>query len=89
MSKKEEKLRRSVLSRDGNHDRDPAGVNRLSKRTTQVLAMAGVLAMGANPVRVPRIDFDAERGRFSSGDFHPDQCSCARCAAWRKAERGR
>jgi len=79
MSSKEEKLRRSVLARE----------SAPSRRTTQVLAMASVLAAGALPLRASRVDFDAERGRFSSGDFHPDKCSCAKCAVWRKAERHR
>jgi len=84
MSKKEESLRRSVLSREG-PERDRAARHRVM----QVLVTANVLAMGAGPLSPPRIDPNAERGRFSGGDFHPDMCSCAKCAAWRKAERYR
>jgi hypothetical protein len=84
VSKKEEALRRSVLSREGS-DRDRAA----KRRAVQVLATAGVLAMGAIPLNARRVDYDAERGRFSSGAAHPDKCSCAKCAEWRRAERYR
>jgi hypothetical protein len=83
MSSKEEKLRRSVLSRES------APSRHVSKQTVQALAMAGVLAAGGIMPGASRVDFSATRGRFSGGDFHPDKCSCAKCAAWRKAERHR
>ncbi len=83
MSKKEESLRRSVLSRKG-QDRDRSS----RVRAAQVLATVGV-AMGGLPFHRQRVDYDAERGRFPGGDFHPEACSCAKCAAWRRAERYR
>ncbi len=85
MSKKEESLRRGVLSREGS-DRDRAA----KRRATQALLAVSVVASGVSAlVPQPRVDYDAERGRFSSGDHHPDKCSCAKCAAWRLAERYR
>ncbi len=81
MSKNEEKLRRAVLSRESAAPRVPS-------RVAGILAAAGVLAMG-DAQRPVRVDHNAERGRFSSGDHHPDKCSCAKCADWRKAERYR
>ncbi len=81
MSSKEEKLRRSVLSRE-------SAAPRVSLRSAWVLAMASMLGGGVVP-RMSRVDPSAERGRFSGGDLHPDKCSCAKCAAWRKAERYR
>ncbi len=50
--------------------------------------MASVLA-GTGLGHQRSVDLNAERGRFSSGDFHPDKCSCSKCAEWRKAERRR
>ncbi len=81
MSSKEEKLRRSVLSRE-------SAAPRVSPRAAGVIAMVGALGALVGS-RATRVDYNAERGRFSSGDVHPDQCSCAKCSAWRKAERFR
>lgn len=84
MSKKEESLRRSALSRVV-QDRDRAARHRVAA----VLATANVLAMGALPFMPRRVNFEAERGRFSSGDHHPNKCSCKQCSDWRRAERYR
>lgn len=81
MTKKEESLRRSVLSRMG---QDRA---RMKRGAAQVVAIASVF--GALPFHKPRVDYGAERGRFDNGDFHPDGCSCKRCSEWRRAERYR
>lgn len=85
MSKKEEALRRSVLSREG-PGRDRAAKRR-ALHVLSVATMAGGVAMGGLPQR--RVNHDAQRGQFSGGDFHPDMCSCAKCTEWRKAERHR
>ncbi len=81
MSKKEEALRRSVLSRES---QAPA-----RHRVMPLLAMASVFAGTALSGRPVHVDLNAERGRFSSGDVHPDKCSCKQCSDWRRAERYR
>ncbi len=82
MSKKEEALRRSVLSREGQ--------GRVARhRMAPLLAMASIVAGAALDGKPLRVDLAAERGRFSSGDVHPDKCSCKQCSDWRKAERYR
>lgn len=81
MSKKEEALRRSVLSQQG-----PERERASRRRTAEVLVVASMLA-GTGLVRAANADPNAQPGRFSSGGLHPDMCSCSKCAAWRKSRR--